>query len=100
MSNPVITVDEVTNYLGIDEPDEMVTVNISRSIATADSYLKGSIGENYPTADSRVKELALMIVCDLYENRGMTSAISGNTRKLVHDMSLQLRMELRGRFQS
>ena len=91
----VVSVAEVLNYLGIDYSDDMVNANIERIIQTANSYLKGSIGDNYPTTDPRAKELALIICSDLYDNRGMSSTISGNTRRLVDDMSLQLRMELR-----
>jgi hypothetical protein len=91
----VVSVDEVKDYLGIDYADEMVERNINRTIKTADAYLKGSIGENYPTDDHRAKELALIIISDLYDNRGLQSTITGNTRRLVDDLSLQLRLELR-----
>lgn len=91
----VVSVDEVRDYLGIDYADETVERNINRAIKTADAYLKGSIGENYPTEDPRAKELALIIISDLYDNRGLQSTISGNTRRLVDDLSLQLRLELR-----
>lgn len=91
----VVSVDEVKDYLGIDYADETVERNIKRAIKTADSYLKGSVGEDYPTDDPRSKELALIIVSDLYDNRGLQSTISGNTRRLVDDLSLQLRLELR-----
>lgn len=91
----VVSVDEVLAYLGIDYSDDMVTTNIERAIKTADAYLKGSIGENYPIEDPKSKELALLLVADLYDNRGLTSTVSGNTRKLVEDLSLQLRLELR-----
>lgn len=88
------TVDEVLAYLGIDYADEMVNKNIKRSIATADAYLKGSIGVNYPADDPRVKELALIFISDLYDNRGMIEKVAGNVRRLVDDMSLQLRLEM------
>lgn len=91
----VVTVDEVLAYLGIDYSDDMVMKNIARLIKTADAYLKGSIGEDYPVEDPKAKELALIIISDLYDNRGVSSNVSGNTRKLVSDMSLQLRLELR-----
>lgn len=91
----VVTVIEALAYLGIDYADDIVTINLERIIKTADAYLKGSIGENYPVEDFRAKELALIIISDLYDNRGVTSTISGNTRKLVDDLSLQLRLELR-----
>lgn len=92
----VVTVEDVKAYLGIDYADDMVNANITRAINTADAYLKGSIGNNYPTEDPRVKELALIIVDDLYNNRGSQSTnITGNCKRLVDDMSLQLRLELR-----
>lgn len=91
----VVTVQDVLDELGYDIADEMVTKNITRAINTADAYLKGSIGENYPKEDPRAKELALMIICDIYDNKGLKETVSGNTRKLVNDMSLQLRLELR-----
>ncbi len=88
------TIEEVLAYLGIDYADDMVTRNVERSIATADAYLKGSIGANYPAEDPRVKELALIFISDLYDNRGMIEKTAGNVRRLVDDMSLQLRLEL------
>lgn len=91
----VVSVEEVLAYLGIDYSDDMVTANIERAIKTADAYLKGSIGESYPVEDPRSKELALIIISDLYDNRGLNSSVSGNTRKLVDDLSWQLRLELR-----
>ena len=91
----VVSVDEVKDNLGIDYADEMVERNINRAIKTADAYLKGSIGGNYPTDDPRAKELALIIISDLYDNRGINSTVSGNTRRLVDDLSLQLRLEMR-----
>lgn len=90
----MVSVQEVKNYLGIDYADEMVEANISRMIKTADSFLKGSIGENYPDDDPRAVELALIIISDLYDNRDMTDKVSGNVRRFVNDASLQLRIEL------
>lgn len=90
----MVNVQDVKNYLGIDYSDDMVEANISRMIKTADSYLKGSIGENYPDDDPRAVELALLIIADLYDNREMTDKVSGNVRRFVNDASLQLRLEL------
>lgn len=93
----VVSVQEVLDYLGIDYADDMVNRNISRAIKTADAYLRGSIGQNYPIGDPRAKELALIVVADLYDNRGLTVSanVSNTVRKLVYDFSLQLRLELR-----
>lgn len=93
----VVSVDEVLSYLGIDVTDNVVISNITRAIKTADAYLKGSIGEDYPPQDPRAKELALLIISDLYDNRGLTVSnnMTNNVRRLVDDLSLQLRLELR-----
>lgn len=97
----VVSVDEVLAYLGIDYSDDMTNKNIERSIKSADLYLRGSIGEDYPIDDSRAKELALIVVADLYDNRGLQAqgggSVSSNVRRLVEDFSLQLRLELRRR---
>jgi len=89
------TRDEVLDYLGIDYADDMVNRNIDRCIRVATAYLKGSIGEKYPIDDPRAKELALIVISDLYDNRGTDGSVSANTRRLVTDLSLQLRLELR-----
>jgi hypothetical protein len=90
-----VTIEDVTAYLGIDYVDDMVTKNIERAINTADAYLKGSIGDDYPVDDPRAVELALIIISDLYDNRGLNENMSYGVRKLVNDLSWQLRLELR-----
>lgn len=92
----MVTVEDVKNYIGIDYADDMIEKNIARMIKTSDSYLKGSIGDPYPDDDPRAEELALIIIADLYEHRDLSDRVSVNTRRLVDDMSLQLRCELRG----
>lgn len=91
----MLTTQEVMDYLGIDYTDEMVTWNINRLIQTANSWLKGAIGTDYPADDPRAKELALIVISDLYDNRGMAEKVSGNVRRLVDDFALQLRLEMR-----
>lgn len=87
---------EVLAYLGIDYADETIENNINRLIKTADKYLEGSIGKDYPKDDERAKELALIVISDLYDNRGINekNGVSNNVRRLVNDFSLQLRLEL------
>lgn len=91
-----LTNDDVLAYLGIDYADDMVIRNIERTIKTADAFLKGSIGENYPVSDPKAKEIALIIISDLYDERGSTvkTSMTNNIRRLVDDLSLQLRLEL------
>lgn len=95
MADKVVQAQDVYNYLGIDYADTMVTANVTRAISTADAYLKGAVGANYPTEDPRAKELALIFIADLYDNRGMLEAVNKNVRRLVDDFLLQLRLELR-----
>ncbi len=94
-SDGPVSVLEAMNYLGIDVQDESVNSNIRRAINTADAYLKGAISENYPMNDPRVKELALMIVADLYDSRGLMASdkVSKNIRHLANNYLLQLRIE-------
>lgn len=93
----IVTVQECLDYMGYDFTDEMIERNITRAINTADSILRGSIGDLYPTDDPRAKELALIIVQDLIDDRGYTlsTSASNNVRRLVDDMSMQLRLEMR-----
>lgn len=89
------TREEILSYLGIDYADPMVNRNIDRLIKTTNAILKGSIGVDYPENDPRVKEVALMIIGDLYDNRDSAGKESANTRKLLDDLMLQLRLEMR-----
>lgn len=95
MANTVVQAQDVLDYLGIDYADDMVNANVNRAISTADAYLKGAVGADYPVEDPRAKELALIFIADLYDNRGMLDKISYNVRRLVDDFLLQLRLELR-----
>ena len=92
----VLTEAELIDYLGIDyAEDRMVKNNVVSAIVLADAYLRGAIGEDYPTDDPRAKELAKIVAADIYNNRGMTEKIAYTVRKLVKDLELQLRLELR-----
>ena len=90
----LVSTDDALYYLGIDYADDMITKNVKRAIKVADAYLKGAIGDNYPTDDPRAKELALIFIADLYDNRSMIEKVSGNVRRLVDDFILQLKLEL------
>ena len=93
----VVTVEDVLAYLGIDYADEMVTKNVKRLIDTADAYLESAVGKDYPTDDPKAKEIALILIADLYDYRGMTINNFNITRKIVDDLTLQLQLELRRR---
>ena len=90
----IVTQQEVADYLGVSITDARFQRRCSHLIQVADTTLKSGIGENYPINDVRAKELALVIISDLYDNHDYTDKVSGNVRKLIYDFSLQLKLEL------
>lgn len=94
----MVTLENARLYLGIDYADDVTDANVMRCIRTAESVLHGAVGEDvstYLADDPRIEELQLIYVEDLYAQRGITAKVSNATRRLVSDMELQLRMELR-----
>ena len=92
------TLEEALQYLGIDYDDDMVKANVNRALSTAQQVLYVSLGrdvEVYLPNDPRIKELVLIYLDDLYSERGASAKVSGAARRLVFDMELQLRLELR-----
>lgn len=97
-----VSIEEVCDYMGLltieveAEEDQVIKRNIVRLIKFSDLYLKGAIGENYPVEDERAKQIALLVISDLYEYRDLDSKnISNTTRKLLNDLEWQLKMEMR-----
>lgn len=91
----MVTIDEVKVYLGIDYADKGIENRLEHLINVSDKFLEGSIGATYDKNDYRAKELALIVISDLYDNHELNDKVSGNIRRLVDDFSLQLRMEMR-----
>lgn len=96
------TFEETLAYLGIDEVDSMVRMNIERARASAKRAIEGEFGADVFTLlpdDARVKELALIYADESYSKRGIGESSGAKstaaTRRLVADMELQIRMELR-----
>lgn len=92
------TVDDALAYLGIDYPDAIITKNVTRALATAKKVLHGAVGEDVETLmpnDSRAQELVLIYMDDLYSQKGVSAKVTGATRRMVADMEMQLRLELR-----
>ena len=87
----MLTVEEVKDYLRIDfnEDDKL----LETLIKVADEYLKSAISVTYDNKSERAKLLSLIVIQDLYDNRGINEKVSGNVRKLVSDFSLQLKLE-------
>lgn len=90
-----LSTEEVKEYLGIDYEDLSIITRLKHLIKVAHLTLKGSLGENYPVDDERVKEIALIIIEDLYDNHDLNDKVSGNVRRLVNDFSLQIKCEMK-----
>lgn len=92
------TIEDALAYLGIDYQDPLVTKNVTRALATAVKVLHGAVGEDVEQllpGDSRASELVLIYMDDLYSEKGVSAKVSGATRRMVADMEMQLRLELR-----
>lgn len=92
------TIEDCLAYLGIDYADDLVRKNVTRALATAVKVLHGAVGEDVDTLmpnDSRAQELVLIYMDDLYSEKGVSAKVSGATRRMVADMEMQLRLELR-----
>ncbi len=97
-----VTLEEVCDHMGYlveeveAEESKIVKRNIIRLIKFSDLYLQGAIGKNYPKEDERAKQIALLIISDLYDYRDLDSKnITNTTRKLLNDLEWQLKMEMR-----
>ena len=91
----MVKIQEVKDYLGIDFEDDSIDRRLNNLIKVSDSYLKGSLGENYLVDDYRVKELALIVISDLYDNHDFSEKVSNNVRRLVNDFSMQVKLEMK-----
>lgn len=92
------TIEDALEHLGIDYPDELIRKNVSRALAAAIQVLHGAVGEDVEQLmpdDPRATELVLIYMDDLYSERGVSAKVTGATRRMVADMELQLRLELR-----
>lgn len=92
------TLEEALLYLSIDYADEVITANVQRALASAIQLVHGCVGEDVEAmlpGDSRVKELTLLYLDELYSIRGLTNKAIGSQRRLIGDLEWQLRLELR-----
>ncbi len=91
----MVTLAEVKDYLGIDYDDDISNRNIEKYILVADSYLKGAIGDEYPSDDERAKQLALFIIEDLYDRGSYSVKENKAIENMRNDFILQLQCEAR-----
>lgn len=91
----MLTLDEVKQELGIDFTDPKTDARLTRYIGVADTWLKGTVDENYPNDDERAKQLALLVIEDLYDRNSNSVKENNAINKLKQDFILQLQMENR-----
>lgn len=92
------TIEEALEHLGYDEVDDVITRDVTRDLAAAKQVLLGAVGadvEEYLPNDPRTKELALLYLDDIHDERGTSAKVSGSIRRIVDTMETQLRLELR-----
>ena len=93
----MLNLGEVLDYLGIDDSDDdMIKNNIRRQIEVADCHLKAAVGDDYPADDPRMKEVALMIVGELYDKRTLSAKEENRINSLARLYMRQIRLEMRG----
>ena len=90
-----LTMESLRDHLGIDYEDPSTSRILTRLLSLADSYMIGALGAGYPAEDERVIQAQLMICDDLFSSRGMSDKVSGATRRLLDNLLLQVRMEMR-----
>ena len=86
------TLEEVKLELGIDFDDD--DKKLIRYISVADTWLDGAIG-TYDPNDERVKQLALLIIEDLYDRNANSVKENATIQKLKNDFIMQLQCEAR-----
>lgn len=92
----LLTHQEVYDYIPLDEPSEEMKRRVTRLIKAADEYLQGSIHPNYPKDSMRVKEVALMLIDDLYQKRtNDTKSLSNNVQRFIDSSILQIQQEMK-----
>lgn len=90
----MLNLREALDYLGIDAEDDMIINNINRQIEVADRHLKAAVGDDYPADDPRMKEVALMIVSELYDHRVLSAKEENRINSLARLYMRQIRLEM------
>lgn len=88
----MLELEDVKKELGIDFSDKNTDDRIERYIQLADAWLKGAIGE-YDKKDERAKQLALLIIEDLFDRNSNTVKENATINKLKNDFVMQLKWE-------
>ena len=87
----MLTLTEVKQELGIDFADH--DQRLTRYIKLADTWLKGAISDTYDATDERAKQLALLLIEDLYDRNANSIKETATIQKLKNDFIMQLQCE-------
>lgn len=91
----MITFDEAKSQLRVDLVDEDDKRALRLAIGAANRWMISAIGIGYDEDDPKARELELMVIGDLFDNRTTSEISQNNVRRLFYDLALQLRLELR-----
>ena len=86
----MLTLEEVKAELSVDFTDEKTDARLNRYIKVADAWLKGAISDDYPENDERAKQLALLIIEDLFDRNANSVKENNTINKLKQDFIMQL----------
>lgn len=88
----MLSADDVKKELGIDFSDKNTDARLARYIKVAEAWLKGAVG-TYNKSDERAKQLALLIIEDLFDRNSNTVKENATINKLKNDFIMQLTWE-------
>lgn len=89
----MVSLKDAKSYMHVDHDEDDEVINWC--IFAAEEYLLGAVGKGYDDSSERARMLTLMVVSDLYDNRGTTERLSIKTRAIVEDFARQMRLEIR-----
>ena len=90
----MVSIDDVKKELGIDFSDKNTDARLERYIKVAEAWLKGAVG-TYNNSDERAKQLALLIIEDLFDRNSNTVKENATINKLKNDFIMQLKWEIK-----
>ena len=90
----MLSIDDVKKELGIDFSDKNTDARLARYIQVADAWLKGAVGD-YNANDERAKQLALLIIEDLFDRNSNSVKENATISKLKNDFIMQLKWEVK-----
>lgn len=90
----MLSVDDVKKELGIDFSDKNTDARLERYIQVADAWLRGAVGD-YNANDERAKQLALLIIEDLFDRNSNSVKENATISKLKNDFIMQLNWEVK-----